>query len=192
MGKIEELPPSYDEAISQSPTGQLPQYNNNQQHPPPPPPPNRPSSYSSSSHQIPQQQPQVRPTNSVPWQYPRGYWCSKCHNTGKKLKNGKSCNKCWKRFAPRNGATTVNTNVSTQYSYSSNSSNFGGFGLPFSSGSTNVGFTHGPQSYSYQTTTVNNMPPRFVKPGDPAIGGIMCGNCRGSGLVRFFLDEDLW
>lgn len=34
-------------------------------------------------------------------------------------------------------------------------------------------------------------PPLVVKPGDPRLGGILCGECRGSGRVSFFLDEDL-
>lgn len=32
--------------------------------------------------------------------------------------------------------------------------------------------------------------PLRVRPGDPRIGGVLCGRCRGSGLVRDFLDEE--
>lgn len=33
--------------------------------------------------------------------------------------------------------------------------------------------------------------PMQVQPGDPRIGGILCGRCRGSGRVMVFLDEEL-
>lgn len=208
MGKIEDLPPSYDEAVSQTATGSNSSSNNGRYDQPPPPHPQRPQvhqssttqsySYSTSSHSIPQQQqqqfqqqqqPGVLPTSSVPWKYPRGYWCSKCHNTGRKLKNGKSCQKCWDKFAPRN-PTAPNVSVTTNYNSNANST-FGSYRIPFSSSSFNAGFSQ-PQNYTYTSSTVNNMRPKFVRPGDPAIGGVQCGKCRGSGLVRFFLDEELW
>ena len=33
--------------------------------------------------------------------------------------------------------------------------------------------------------------PLVVKPGDPRLGGVLCGECRGTGRVSFLLDEDL-
>lgn len=70
--------------------------------------PRPPASSSSSPHQT---KPSYRPppptqnpsTNSrIPWVYPSNFHCPKCNNTGYKLKNGKSCRSCWRRFAPTN------------------------------------------------------------------------------------------
>ncbi|KAG7193178.1 uncharacterized protein KQ657_000935 [Scheffersomyces spartinae] len=34
-------------------------------------------------------------------------------------------------------------------------------------------------------------PPIKVRPGDPRLGGVLCGRCRGSGIVHFLLDEEM-
>ncbi|CCH41661.1 Cortactin-binding protein [Wickerhamomyces ciferrii] len=192
MGKPEAPPPSYDEAINTPmtlsenlpqgaplPAGRPSQSSRptNQFQPPPQPP--RPTQSQSFNQGPPQgQQP------DVPWRYPNGFWCHKCHNTGKKLKNGKSCQNCWERFAPR-ARRAPNVHLQTVYNGYTQSSNlnFGGFQLPF--GSNN-------NSFNTTTTSFNSPGPRYVQPGDPAIGGVQCGKCRGKGMVRFFLDEEHW
>lgn len=211
MGKPEEAPPSYAEAISSSPQQHS---SSNYTQPPPPQHPQRPqahpsqshtsfsshtSSHSFSNHQQGPQIPQRPPQNSaqgyaLPWTYPRGYHCSKCNNTGRKLKNGKSCQRCWERFAPRNNSSQIRPTVI--YGSTTNSS------MPFASPAFGTSFLNssnlgsGVQSYSYGTQTTSTssytMPPRFVQPGDPSLGGIQCGKCRGTGLVRFLLNEEPW
>lgn len=52
-----------------------------------------------SSQPRPPPRPQQNP--SLPWTYPPRFYCSKCGNTGYKLKNGRSCKSCWRRFAPQ-------------------------------------------------------------------------------------------
>lgn len=108
------------------------------------------------------------PNSSLPFKYPKRFICEKCHNKGYKLKNGKSCKDCWERFAKRNTANI-------RYSSS-------GY-LPFLSGPMMV--TSATQNYNY------SLPPIRMNPGDPRLGGVLCGNCRGSGRTYFLLDEDI-
>lgn len=146
---------------------------------PRPPRPPRPGSSKQSAL--------VRPTHSsapaqpyLPWKYPRGYHCNKCNNTGYKLKNGKSCRSCWRRFAPPNS-----TNALPRLSYSD-----GYYYNPFV-----------PMSPMFQSARPAPQPapqpyntsgqPLVVSPGDPRLGGVLCGECRGTGRVTFLLDEDI-
>ncbi|KAA8915794.1 hypothetical protein TRICI_002046 [Trichomonascus ciferrii] len=34
------------------------------------------------------------------------------------------------------------------------------------------------------------MPPRVVRPGDPSIGGVLCGRCRGRGMITEFIFDE--
>lgn len=105
------------------------------------------------------------PNPNLPFRYPKRFICEKCHNTGTKRKNALTCQDCYARFAPRN-------NYSVQLSY--------GFGyLDVVRPVTNFG-RGGPSG-----------PPLQVAPGDPRLGGLLCGNCRGSGQISFLLDTDL-
>lgn len=135
------------------------------------------------------------PNPNLHWKYPKAYYCSKCNNTGTKTKNGKSCKDCYERFAPRNG---VRVSSSTSYDI-------------FGSTTTTSYYTSGPSSQPYSgpppAQFANNQffggpapmpqfqapppPPMRVRPGDPRLGGNLCGRCRGSGVVHFLLDEDL-
>lgn len=118
------------------------------------------------------------PNPGLPFQYPKRYLCDKCLNTGTKWKNGRLCLDCYERFAPRN-------------SYSTSYSGFsGGFGPPMGSSGffNNMGFGY-PGAYGVQT--INSPGGMPVPPGDPRLGGVLCGRCRGSGLVTFFLDQEL-
>lgn len=36
---------------------------------------------------------------------------------------------------------------------------------------------------------VFQMPPRVVRPGDPSIGGVLCGRCRGKGYISDFFSQ---
>ncbi|KHC32769.1 hypothetical protein MGQ_04405 [Candida albicans P76067] len=102
---------------------------------------------------------------NLPFTYPKGYYCSKCRNTGYKLKNGKSCQNCWESFGPRNSYSFVSTNYQPSY--------FGN--------TTFVPMGGGPP--------VPNA--KRVAPGSPELGGILCGNCRGQGMVHFLFDTEL-
>ncbi|CCH59305.1 hypothetical protein TBLA_0B04690 [Henningerozyma blattae CBS 6284] len=125
--------------------------------------PSRTSSHSSTSYST------SHRAKPLPWVYPNGYYCPKCDNTGYKLKNGHSCKVCWERFAPRNNVGVVQP------------------------GQINV---QGPilqpqyQRPMYSSHSTSSMP-LYVQPGDPRLGGVLCGKCRGSGRTRFFLDENL-
>lgn len=159
----------------------------------------------------------------LPWQYPIGFLCPKCNNTGYKP-SGKSCKDCWTRFGPRNNVQYIKpTLVQSQNS---------GLRIPFTNTRIDDGFNlrqdqgalaiyqappvpiqqqqpvippAEPPSYdTYQTVPQGRpqqyqqpifqpvyqqpmyqapLPPRVVQPGDPSIGGILCGRCRGKGYT---------
>ncbi|CAN6641541.1 proline-rich protein Hua1p [Trichomonascus vanleenenianus] len=102
---------------------------------------------------------------NLPFQYPPGYWCYKCSNTGIKHKNGLSCQDCYARFAhQRTGPMPVQFLPPAPTLF--------GFGpMPM--------MPVGP-----------GVAPRVVRPGDPSIGGVLCGRCRGRGLITEFLFEE--
>lgn len=105
----------------------------------------------------------------IPWTYPTGFFCPKCNNTGYKTKNGKSCKSCWRRFAPKNNVNMAPTGYSSYFQSSPIYPTY----QPI-----------GPMAPMQQR-------PLYVRPGDPRIGGMVCGNCRGTGRIRFILDEDI-
>lgn len=113
------------------------------------------------------------PNPQLPFKFPKRYMCEKCNNTGYKLKNGRSCQDCWERYSPRNSYQPASSLLSfnpfsiTQNAIMNSMS-------PYGSGP-------GPSS----------LPPMRVNPGDPRIGGTLCGRCRGTGLITFFLDDEL-
>ncbi|CAR27825.1 hypothetical protein ZYGR_0N03120 [Zygosaccharomyces rouxii] len=203
--------PTYDDVIREDQQ----RLNTGAQPPPPPARPPRRSDHnsprpggSSSSLSSSRPPPRInsttggsttRPTKPIPWNYPRGFHCPKCGNTGYKLKNGKSCRSCWRRFAPVNDIHSQNTQVLQTPGYSSwGSSNWysnpSNFASPWSMAP--------PRPPTMTTSTfapppggsmapMGNAPPLVVKPGDPRLGGVLCGECRGSGRVSFLFDEDL-
>lgn len=116
------------------------------------------------------------PNPSLPFQYPTRYLCDKCNNTGVKLKNGLACQDCYQLFAPRNVTSTTYSSF-PDFSLSS-------FMAPFSSSNFSVG---GP----FAQGGSGSVQPIRVMPGDPRIGGVLCGRCRGSGMINYFLDSDL-
>ena len=133
---------------------------------------------------------------SLPWTYPRGFYCPKCNNTGYKLKNGKSCKSCWRRFAPANRVDVVSPTIpTTTYGYNP----FPVYqAYPTYRTYSTAPFVPAPQPVGYTIPVgggagagVGNTRPLVVKPGDPRLGGVVCGNCRGTGRVRFLLDEDI-
>lgn len=102
------------------------------------------------------------------------------------MKNGKSCKKCWERFAHQ--PSVINT---TGYVDP-------GMRIPFTNYRVHDDFTvtngYGPQYVPMVQQPVMQQPvaPRYVRPGDPSIGGYLCGRCRGTGRVSVMLiDEDL-
>ncbi|SCU86628.1 LANO_0C08658g1_1 [Lachancea nothofagi CBS 11611] len=189
----DDLPPSYDEALRESapPMPTRPPTAPASIRPPVMPP--RPSSSSPSSYNVSPPSNIASPAK-IPWTYPSGYYCTKCGNTGYKIKNGHSCKQCWRKFAQSVSNNSVRV-VFDGYpqGYPSNYSHLGMPLMPMSpagapqapggfrpfSGSTNL--PSGPSSG----------PPLMVQPGDPRIGGVTCGECRGKGRVRFLLDKEI-
>ncbi|SCU79579.1 LADA_0B01662g1_1 [Lachancea dasiensis] len=184
-------PPSYEEVMSQTSTGysspnslpvghaQNAAYNSPPQRPPQRPP--RPSSSSQIDHAS---SSSVSTANKLPWTYPRGYYCTKCGNSGYKIKNGQSCKRCWRKFA----IPMPSEHVQVQYVepiYRPSPI------FPPSQGYSTYGSyypSNRPLSYSSQPSA----PPGVVfPPGDPRIGGFLCGECRGKGRVRFLLDKEI-
>lgn len=109
------------------------------------------------------------PNRELPFKYPKGFLCEKCENKGIKLKNGKSCKDCYERFAHRN-----------QYQIQQPGSYWGPANImPF-----------GPRPMAAPMAP-GGMPALQVPPGDPRLGGVLCGKCRGTGQVWFLLDSDL-
>lgn len=144
-----------------------------------PPRPTRPTKQQSAPAYPPrpvQQAPQAPAppaAPALPWQYPRGFHCSKCNNTGYKIKNGRSCKTCWRRFAPPNNSGRL---------------------PPLTMGMRTIPFSpFRPMSMGGQSMAPisTGRGPLVVQPGDPRLGGVVCGECRGSGRVSFLLDEDI-
>lgn len=109
------------------------------------------------------------PNPQLPFRYPKNFICEKCYNHGIKFKNGKTCKDCYERFAKRNNYTINPPGLSGPY-------------------------------YSQPVVAPMQMPGAFgppplmplrVPPGDPRLGGTLCGNCRGTGQTWFLLDSDL-
>ncbi|KAG2736482.1 hypothetical protein G9P44_000572 [Scheffersomyces stipitis] len=113
------------------------------------------------------------PNPDLPFKYPVKYFCDKCNNTGYKLKNGKSCKDCWELFSPRNRV--------------GGSSSYGRMNItsPPVAATAMGGF--GPMA----PMMVPPVAPLRVPPGDPRLGGVPCGRCRGTGMITFLLDQDL-
>ncbi|CEP64040.1 Hua1p LALA0_S10e00848g [Lachancea lanzarotensis] len=170
----DEQLPSYEEAISSSSSSEFP-----------PATPQRPAfapQFPSTAPQRPTSAP-LRPpptpsrpvsSSALPWTYPRGFYCSKCGNTGYKVKSGHPCRRCWGRFAH----SAPNSNVQVQY-YSAYPSSYHSY-RPY-----------GPVLQHFAPPPLMSGSPLVLQPGDPRIGGMMCGQCRGKGRVRFLLDKEI-
>lgn len=184
----EELP-SYEDVIKQEEST-----NSQSSHYRPPPP--RPSSSdhsapprpSSSSHSAPPRPPRPTvpssnhaPVSNIPWVYPRGFFCPKCNNTGYKTKNGKSCKSCWRRFARQNSTPMAPSGYGSNVYQSS----------PIYAQPQTHTQPYGQPMQMRMPMQMAPQRPLYVRPGDPRIGGVICGNCRGSGRIRFLLDEDI-
>lgn len=200
----EELPPSYEDVIREDLKGsqgagsggsvpQMPPRPSSGAPPPRPARPSRPSAGSSAQSSASSRPPMSprpsaptpggsasTPQSRLPWVYPKGYYCSKCGNTGYKIKNGRSCKRCWRKFAP----ITPAQNVEVVYQDAHQ---------PWLPGAPY-------QAYSpYGTPLAPPMAapirpgaaPMMLRPGDPRIGGVVCGECRGRGMIRFFLDDKI-
>ncbi|SCU98585.1 LAMI_0F15390g1_1 [Lachancea mirantina] len=190
MGQNTDLPPSYDEVIREdtqghSSAGRLSNTGTGVSGGHTPALPSRPASYASArptpAGPSPSAQPAAIQTGPrLPWTYPPGFYCSKCGNTGYKIKSGRSCKRCWRRFAPTNSPQSVHVMYDNYYG----SQTFGPFAARFD-----------PRQRQGLVGSVARLAtgalPVVVRPGDPRIGGVVCGQCRGTGLVRFFLDEEL-
>lgn len=117
------------------------------------------------------------PNPNLPFQYPTRFLCEKCENTGIKRKNGKSCQDCYEMFAPRNASVqpmvTYPSAFDSLFGGSTTYTTFVPAGVPMMGGPGPAGA------------------PIRVPPGDPRLGGVLCGKCRGLGKVYFLLDEDL-
>lgn len=210
----EELP-SYEEATYQPPPQPArpqpqPPSLPRRQPPPPqrpqrPPPPRNPSASSSRP-------PDLYTANaSLPWRYPSRHYCSKCQNLGYKQRNGKACLDCWHRFYLQDHAWNPNPNLPWRYPKRVMCEKCNNTGTKVKNGllCQDCWERYGPRNPGMRSASFAPYIPSFssyipqppmppqpqmplrVLPGDPRIGGVLCGRCRGTGLVTFFLDEDL-
>lgn len=104
---------------------------------------------------------------NLPFSYPKRFYCLKCGNTGYKFKNGLTCQNCWSQFGPRNNSSYVNSAYQPSF-----------FGSTTYISAPGGGFNNG-------------VPARRVPPGSPELGGLLCGNCRGEGMIHILFDTDL-
>lgn len=137
----------------------------------------------------------------IPFTFPRGHFCSKCKNSGFK-KSGKPCHSCWSKYMKvgynpnprlsfkyppgficekcRNTGSKLKNGKSCQDCYlrfhtrNQVRQTYGGWGT----------------QQIFSPPVLGGGPPVQVLPGDPRLGGVVCGRCRGSGLVTFFLDQE--
>ncbi|CCG24385.1 hypothetical protein CORT_0F01580 [Candida orthopsilosis Co 90-125] len=196
----EEAPPPYEEAVK---SGAIPQATTGSSSTTTRPAASRPQrqfhsstqsytqshtqnySHSYSHSPAPPPGPTAPPTSGgLPFKYPKGFHCRKCDNTGYKLKNGKTCKDCWEKFSPRNSTNSVNYNFHPQHFGSTTFIPYGSAPVP----NPHPGGRAGGSGGFFSTAP---MVPLRVPPGDPRLGGVLCGRCRGSGMVRFLLDMEL-
>lgn len=192
----DEPPPSYHEAINTGssvapPMPQRPvaETFNSQGPPPGPPPP--PQRYSNPPPQPPRQSSSSAASlynnnPNLPFEFPKNFLCLKCKNTGWKVKNGKICTACWKRFYLKNNA--YNPNAKLPYKYPKG---------VICEKCENTGYKkkNGERCYDCWDWYNRKVPPKQtgpikLRPGDPRIGGQLCLRCRGSGIVSVFLFEE--
>lgn len=123
------------------------------------------------------------PNPNLPFKYPKGHYCHKCKNTGWLRAKNKSCGQCYFDFCPRNSPAHPMANAH----------GWGPQTFATSQGSNVHVYTSG--GFSGFSGFMGSAPPapfmQPVAPGDPRLGGVICGRCRGSGTVTFFLDQDL-
>lgn len=222
-------PPSYEEALSAPPVAPARPAQDSLQgsfsHAPPPPPRPQGPTYSSIPQNIPSQNhTNGSPANAnsllytnnpnLPFDYPRGYFCSKCKNTGFKERNGKPCSQCWPRFF-RNQSYNPNPNLTFRYPNGVICEKCRNTGIKLKNGlscqdcytryaprnhASQAPITYSSPHFSMQFGPTNGFTnpgfgpppgPQYLQPGDPRMGGTLCGRCRGSGRVTFFLDQEL-
>lgn len=203
-------PPTYEAAVSESlsmapskppPPPLRPPYNPPSNIAPPlrrPPPQSRPSVPTPSEPDI------YTNSDELPWKYPPGHFCRKCKNTGFKPKNGRLCSDCWKKFLTRRIAYNPNPELPFKFPPGFICDKCHNSGYRKGKTCKHCWSDFGPRNSS---SSVTRPPPSVaamgmlsssgfingglrVLPGDPRIGGILCGRCRGSGVTHFFLDTD--
>lgn len=197
-----EPPPSYDEAMADPsiptddnniPEVTPPQPQRPSQPPPkkysrptvaPPQHPSRPSGpppvqQDHSTLNLPKPTP-INPNPYLPWRYPSSYRCSKCENTGFKIKNGHACKRCWGRFRPQTIPPSSQAELErlVKHKPAPKPINSNVVKLPPGAAVIPTSFAPAPRTQA----------PVVVQPGDPRIGGILCPRCSGRGMVHFFLD----
>ncbi|WPK24418.1 hypothetical protein PUMCH_001692 [Australozyma saopauloensis] len=143
---------------------------------------------------------------SLPFEYPRGHFCQKCRNTGFRDK-GKPCSKCWDKFH-RNTVYNPRPEMGFRYPKGFICEKCANTGLKWKNKHSCldclIRYKLKPQRVpvSYTNWGPQNImapggpgfmggPPVRLLPGDPRLGGIVCGNCHGSGQITFFLDHDI-
>lgn len=207
-------PPSYQDSLNSHQNTGVSLVNRPQ---PPPPIPALLTGSSSQSSRPPQPSPHppppqptsedlYNPNSTLPFKYPKGYLCLKCKNSGFKLKNGAVCSSCWPKFFTRNMVYTPRPELPLNFppGFVCSKCKNTGYKNP-SKTCKDCWEQHGPRNnpirssgYGPQRLVVPapygqpamGMPAR-LPPGDPRLGGVLCGRCRGLGLTHFFLDEEL-
>lgn len=198
----DEPPPTYEEAVTGQDSGQLDVEgadNQSYQAPAAPPPtrPSHPPPQPARPAQPPQQAQPVQDSTSdiytanldLPFRYPKGYYCKKCHNTG--YRKHKKCKYCWSIFGPQ---PTKPAKPAKPAKHSS--STFPGThhsGSASTTGTYTASSQHYTSQYPMQNAVPVVAPPNgaiVLQPGDPRIGGQLCQRCKGRGQVHFFLDME--
>ncbi|AMD21950.1 HFR095Cp [Eremothecium sinecaudum] len=164
----EERLPTYEEVLREK--GEQDQRRHNTVVNAPHRPPNRPP--------FPQQS--APDGRRLPWEYPRGYFCYKCANTGYKLRNGHECRACWRRF------------YGNQFEIERPLMDFT---VPFSLGSllgNSILYSISPM----QMTCLPHGPAmqpesHMLPPGESQSSGYRCGECGGTGQIRFLFDKNI-
>lgn len=122
------------------------------------------------SQQLARPQAVFRGIERLPFKYPDGFHCPKCRNTGVKIKTGKSCRSCYAKFATQRPEVQI-YNPPLQSSDNTKTRSVTKFLTPTP--------RSGPMLVGYADST-----PVVVVPGDPSIGGVECGRCRGTGVTK--------
>lgn len=230
-----EPPPSYEESLvpQYTPTSAGPPHQAQNPHSqylrPPvgqflPPPEERPQASPIPPKQQPklQQPPQGQPypgvsgsssanlysnNSSLPYEYPKGYFCKKCKNVGFR-ENGKPCKPCWDKFF-RDGVYNPRPEIGFRFPRGFICGKCANTGIKCKNGRMCMDCCsfYGPRN-KVQTLPMGGfelqnimapIPPGIMgggpavrlPPGDPRLGGIICERCRGRGQVQFFLDTDI-
>lgn len=200
----DEPPPSYSEAIAgYAEPPRMPQRPSQSNYNPPPPPqrelrqssynppptPSRPlaSNSASTANRVSSGSSSFNPLYNnnpdLPFEFPKKFLCSKCKNTGYKIKNGKMCTSCWQKFYISSHAYNPNLKLKFKYPKGYLCEKCENTGFKKKNGAKCTDCSDRFMRRIVAPPPVPSNRPIRVLPGDPRLGGQLCYNCHGSGLV---------